>query len=72
LIIPITIAANFLRVLTLVLVAYYFGTEAIEGAIHDLTGIALFIVAVALMLGADGLINLVGGRVSRRRGLVTP
>ena len=72
LIIPITIAANFLRVLTLVLVAYYFGAEAIEGAIHDLTGIALFIVAVALMLGADGLINLVGGRVSRRREPVTP
>src|SRR3984957_20020845 len=65
LIIPITIAANFLRVLTLVLVAYYFGAEAIEGAIHDLTGIALFIVAVALMLGCDGLINFFGGGSSK-------
>jgi exosortase B len=69
LIIPITITANFLRVLTLVLIAYYFGVEAIEGAIHDLTGIALFVVAVALMLMCDGLINLVGSRISRARHL---
>jgi exosortase B len=65
LIIPITITANFLRVLTLVLITYYFGVDKIEGVIHDLTGIALFIVAVALMLICDGLINLVGGRVSK-------
>jgi exosortase B len=65
LIIPITIAANFLRVLTLVLIAYYFGVEAIEGAIHDLTGIALFVVAVALMFACDGLINFAGGWISK-------
>ena len=65
LIIPITITANFLRVLTLVLITYYFGVDKIEGVIHDLTGIALFIVAVALMLICDGLINFVGGRVSK-------
>jgi len=69
LIIPITIAANFLRVLTLVLVAYYFGVQAMEGAIHDLTGIALFVVAVALMLGCDGLINFVGRRFTGARRL---
>ena len=40
LIIPITIAANFLRVVTLVLITYYGGVEMIEGTIHDLTGIA--------------------------------
>jgi exosortase B len=65
LIIPITITANFLRVLTLVLIAYYFGVDAIEGLIHDLTGIALFVVAVALMLSCDGLINFVGGRMTK-------
>jgi exosortase B len=69
LIIPITIVANFLRVLTLVLLSYYFGVDAIEGLVHDLTGIALFVVAVALMLGCDGLINVVGNRMSRTRAL---
>jgi exosortase/archaeosortase family protein len=59
LIIPITITANFLRVLALVLIAYYAGVDKIEGSLHDLTGIALFIVAVALMFLCEGLINLV-------------
>jgi exosortase B len=66
LIIPITITANFLRVVTLVLIAYYGGVEMIEGAIHDLTGIALFVVAVALMLACDGLISVVGRALQRK------
>lgn len=66
LIIPITITANLLRVVTLVLITYYGGVEMIEGAIHDLTGIALFIVAVALMLACDGLISVVGRAVRKK------
>jgi exosortase B len=69
LIIPITIVANFIRVLTLVLVSYYFGVEAIEGLVHDLTGIALFVVAVMLMLICDGLINVLGNRLTRAPSL---
>jgi exosortase B len=67
LIIPITITANFLRVVALVLIAYYGGVEMIEGVIHDLTGIALFIVAVALMFLCDGLISVVGRAVQRKQ-----
>jgi exosortase B len=66
LIIPITILANFLRVVALVLIAYYFGVEKIEGFIHDFTGIALFVVAVALMFACDGLISVVSNLISRR------
>ena len=65
LIIPITIAANFLRVVSLVLISYYFGVEKIEGVLHDLTGIALFIVAVALMFICDGLIGAIGNLIGR-------
>jgi len=65
LIIPITITANFLRVVSLVLIAYYGGVEMIEGVIHDLTGIALFIVAVALMFLCDGLISVAGKALRR-------
>jgi exosortase B len=67
LIIPITIAANFLRVISLVLIAYYGGADKIEGPLHDLTGIALFIVAVVLMFLSDGFISLCGGLIRRFR-----
>jgi exosortase B len=67
LIVPITIAANFLRVIALVLIAYYGGIEMLEGVLHDLTGIALFIVAVAIMFMCDGVIGGVG-RIVRRIG----
>jgi exosortase/archaeosortase family protein len=59
-IIPITIVANFFRVLTLVLIAHYGGIELVDGALHDLTGIALFVFAITLLFALDGLLGLVG------------
>jgi exosortase len=55
-IVPITILANLFRVLALVLGSYYFGVDRIEGLFHDLTGIALFIFALALFFLLDGII----------------
>ena len=52
-IVPITILANILRVAALVLIAYYLGADAVEGALHDFTGIFLFVVAIALFFGLD-------------------
>lgn len=57
-IVPITIVANFLRVLVVALVAYYYGADVLEHGIHDLTGIGLFIVAVALVFLVDLLVGL--------------
>lgn len=57
-IIPITILANFIRVLTLVLIAYYGGPDLLEGAVHDLTGIGLFVVAVILLFALDTILGL--------------
>jgi exosortase B len=57
-IIPITILANFIRVLSLVLIAYYGGIDAVEGTLHDLTGLGLFVVAVGLMFLFDGFLTL--------------
>jgi exosortase B len=64
-IIPITVFANFLRVLALVLIAFYGGIELVDGALHDLTGIALFIFAITLVFVLDGSLGLAGvvGRV---------
>jgi exosortase B len=64
-IIPITILANFIRVMLLVLIAYYGGIELIDGVLHDLTGIALFIIALALVFICDGLLGLIGGLARR-------
>lgn len=52
-IVPITILANVFRVVTLVLGAYYLGVDTIEGLFHDLTGIALFVFALALFFFLD-------------------
>jgi exosortase len=64
-VIPITIFANFLRVLMLVLIAYYGGIELVDGVFHDLTGIALFVFAIALLFMLDGLLGLLGA-IGRR------
>ena len=52
-IVPITVLANIFRVITLVLGAYYLGVDTIEGLFHDLTGIALFVFALALFFFLD-------------------
>lgn len=59
-IIPITILANFVRVVTLVLGAYYLGVDRIEGVFHDMAGITLFIFALVLFFFLDSAIVAVG------------
>lgn len=66
-IIPITIVANFVRVIALVLIAYYGGPDLLEGTLHDLTGIGLFVVAVMLLFLFDGFLGLCGKLFSSRR-----
>jgi exosortase B len=57
-IVPITILANFVRVIVLVLIAYYGGVDRLDGILHDLTGIGLFIVALILLFLLDGFLSL--------------
>lgn len=68
LLIPIAFSANVVRVMTLVLITYYFGDEVAQGFIHGFAGMLLFGVALALMLAVDALIVLAmrqfGGRPS--------
>ncbi len=65
-IIPITILANFVRVFTLVLIAYYGGPDLLEGVVHDMTGIGLFVVAVILMYMFDAILGVALGLISHR------
>jgi exosortase B len=66
-IVPITIAANFIRVVALVLIAYYGGVDLLEGVLHDLTGIGLFVVAVVLLFLFDGFLGLCGAACDFRQ-----
>jgi exosortase len=68
-IVPITILANFFRVVTLVLGAYYLGVDTIEGLFHDLTGIALFVFALALFFFLDRV--LIGAEYVIRKTLAS-
>ncbi len=66
-IIPITVIANLFRVLALVLCSYYLGVDNVEGLFHDMTGIALFVLALALFFLLDSVLIGVGylrGRVT--------
>ncbi|MCP3442060.1 exosortase [Bradyrhizobium sp. CCGUVB14] len=68
-IVPITILSNFIRVFALVLMAYYGGPDLIEGVVHDLTGISLFVVALLLLFIFDGILGMIIGLVAKlRRG----
>lgn len=67
-IVPITIVANFIRVMTLVLIAYYGGPDLLEGPVHDMTGIGLFVVAIILLFLLDALLGAIGSLVRRFAG----
>jgi len=61
LIIPISFAANVIRVLVLSLITYYLGDEAGQGFLHGFAGMVLFVSALLLIIGADSLLRF-GGR----------
>ncbi len=59
LIIPISLTANVIRVVTLSLVTYHFGDEAGQGFLHGFAGIVLFVSALILIMAIDSLIQYV-------------
>jgi exosortase B len=58
LIVPISFAANVVRVIVLVLVTYHFGDEAGQGFVHGFAGMVLFMVALVLILFTDSFLSL--------------
>lgn len=52
-VVPVAIAANFLRVLILILLTYYAGEAAAQGFLHDMAGITMFLLALGLILLID-------------------
>ena len=57
LVVPIALAANVIRVITLTLVTYYLGNDAGQGFLHGFAGMLLFLTALALVVAVDGLLG---------------
>jgi exosortase len=64
-IIPIAIAANIIRIVTLVLITYGFGDSVGQGFLHFAAGIFVFVVALLLVFLTD---NVLAHLFLRRRG----
>lgn len=56
--VPVSFAANVVRVMILVVVTYHFGDEVGQGFVHNFAGIVLFAVALALMGSVDSLLGV--------------
>lgn len=57
-ILPISFIANTTRVISLVLVTYYFGDEFAQGIFHETAGLILFSVALVLIYGFDRILSV--------------
>ncbi len=57
LVIPVAVFSNFIRVVTLILVTYYFGEAAGQGFIHDFAGLTVFLIALLTIFGVDALFS---------------
>jgi len=57
LIVPISFAANVIRVMTLTLITYHYGDEAGQGFLHGFAGIVLFLTALLMIMGTDSLLH---------------
>lgn len=66
LIVPVSIIANLLRVIALVLITYYWGDAAGQGFLHDFAGIFLFVVALLLIIFVDYLVRKFAVKDKRR------
>ncbi|WP_293969022.1 exosortase V [Sphingomonas sp.] len=64
-IVPVAILANFVRVLLLILITYFFGDAAAQGFLHGFAGMTMFTVALLGIFAIDTLASPIRRRLSR-------
>jgi exosortase len=67
-ILPIAIIANIIRIVTLVLLTYYYGDAVAQGFLHMTAGVVLFALALGLVFLLDTVIMRI---ISWRKGRAT-
>ncbi len=68
-IVPVAMAANFVRVLILILLTYHAGEAAAQGFLHNFAGMTMFVAALLIMFAIDSAVGplIDRYRASRRR-----
>jgi len=61
--IPIAVCANAVRVIGTGFLAQYFGARAAEGFFHEFAGMAVFVVAIALLVSLGAWLTVRDGRI---------
>ena len=56
-IIPFALAGNFIRVLSICLITYYFGETAGQGFFHNFSGIVVFVIIVLGFVGFERILG---------------
>jgi exosortase len=56
-IIPFALLGNFIRIITLCLITFYFGEEAGQGFFHNFSGIVIFLTTMLGVIGSESLLN---------------
>jgi exosortase len=56
--VPIAIATNAVRVIVTGVLAQYYGSKAAEGFFHEFAGLAVFVVAMLLLVGVGALLGV--------------
>ena len=64
LIVPISFAANVIRVIVLALITYHFGDEAGQGFLHGFAGLVLFMTALMFIIATDSGLRWIATRSS--------
>lgn len=54
--VPVAVASNSLRILALIFVADVWDTRTATGAFHDISGLMIYLVALAMMFGLERLV----------------
>ena len=65
LIVPISFAANVIRVMVLALITYHFGDEAGQGFLHGFAGLVLFMTALMFIIATDSGLRWLAARTSQ-------
>jgi exosortase len=68
LVIPIAVASNILRIVTLILITYFFGDQVGQSFIHMAAGLFLFATALLLVFAIDRGLYPLYARITSRRG----
>jgi len=64
--VPVAIVANFVRVLALVLITYYFGDAVAQGFVHDFAGLLMFSIALLTIFAIDRVTVPFVTKIARR------